>query len=160
MSWATSSCYKKSLDRVDKDRVDKDTGSSSTDKLHPNPDARENSFTRWYGRGHGHLLMLSSAIETQVVSGVWFFRWHSRNSRHLPLRKAETWQPSNIFNIYRSDIGWNDYHFDVRWQFAYGDSSQLNFITQMGDTGFVMLVKISITKKEGWLGLDKSDGRP
>ena len=50
------------------------------------------------------------------------------NSRHLPMIKSLTWERNNNCNNYRRDIGWHDYYFRFRWQFAYSDNSQLNLI--------------------------------
>ena len=54
--------------------------------------------------------------------------WHANKSWHLPLRKPRTWQPNHTFNDYRPSIDCHGCHFGLRWQFAYGNGSQLNAI--------------------------------
>ena len=62
--------------------------------------------------------------------------WHSNNFRHLLLRKPMIREPNNICNNYRTDIGWHDYLFGLRWKFAYSDNSHLNVINTNGTHSF------------------------
>ena len=75
----------------------------------------------------------SKCQSCQPISGVWLLKnivenywgvtrfhikvvcritlWLSSNSPHLPSRKPKTCEQNDIFNNYRLDIGWHDWHF-------------------------------------------------
>ena len=84
--------------------------------------------------------------------------WHSINSHQLPLRTPKTWEPNNIFNNYRLDIGcmidtlvWD---YNLHTPTAYSWNQHKCTTLPLGQ-----LVKSPLARKKGWPGLDKTDGQ-
>ena len=99
--------------------------SNSPDQFHLILGAERNMFP-FMMRGSSRLKpmptcpLYKTASLINTAQDIWNVSlWHTVILDISLWESTRPWEPNNVFNNNRQDIDWHDFHFDLKWQFAY-----------------------------------------